>query len=119
MPTIKAQGKTFECEAGVNLRQVLLKQGVAVHNGGATVINCRGLGTCGTCAVAIQGAVAEPSWREQARLSLPPHAIARQRRLCCQIQVNSDLEITKYDGFWGQGDRVVWSADTAIGATNE
>ena len=119
MPTIKAQGKTFECAVGANLRQVLLSQGVAVHNGGATVVNCRGLGTCGTCAVAIQGDVAEPSWREQARLSLPPHAIARQRRLCCQIQVHSDLDITKYDGFWGQGDRVVWSADMTTGESHE
>ncbi len=108
MPIVKAQGKVIECEAGANLRQVLLNQGVGVYNDAAQLINCHGIGTCGTCAVAIQGEVAAPSWREQARLSLPPHAVDRGRRLCCQIQVTSDLEITKFDGFWGQGDQKIW-----------
>ncbi|MDX2229399.1 MAG: 2Fe-2S iron-sulfur cluster-binding protein [Leptolyngbyaceae cyanobacterium bins.349] len=108
MPIITAQGKTFECAVGENLRQVLLQQGVEVHNGKAKLINCRGLGTCGTCAVHIEGAIAAPSWREQARLSLPPHNPQQSRRLCCQLQVLGDLQITKYDGFWGQGEQVIW-----------
>lgn len=112
MPTIQAQGKTFECEVGVNLRQALLQQGVAVHNEAAKVINCRGLGTCGTCAVVIEGSVSQPGWREQARLALPPHSPQSKRRLCCQLQVLGDLKVTKYDGFWGQGDRVVWQPDS-------
>lgn len=119
MPTIKAQGKTIECEAGANLRQVLLRHGVKVHNGGATVINCRGLGTCGTCAVQIVGAVSEPSWREQARLSLPPHSPTQSRRLCCQLQVLGDLRITKYDGFWGQGSQATWTPDESHTLTVE
>lgn len=111
MPIIKAQGKTFECEVGANLRQVLLKQGIEVHNDGAKIINCRGLGTCGTCAVEIEGSVSEQGWREQARLSLPPHSLERKRRLSCQTQVIGDLLITKYDGFWGQGDQAIWHPD--------
>lgn len=113
MPTIQAQGQTFECAVGMNLRQALLAQGIAVHNDAANVINCRGLGTCGTCAVQIAGEVAPMSWREQTRLSLPPHDLSRQRRLCCQIQVVGNLSITKYDGFWGQGDQMIWSPTQA------
>ncbi|MBE9014249.1 2Fe-2S iron-sulfur cluster binding domain-containing protein, partial [Pseudanabaenaceae cyanobacterium LEGE 13415] len=55
MPKITAQGKTIECESGANLRQVLLKNGIDLYNSGSTVINCRGIGTCGTCAVEIEG----------------------------------------------------------------
>jgi ferredoxin len=57
MPTITIQGRTFACPVGTNLRQALLSQGIALDNGSATVINCRALGTGGTGAVKITGAV--------------------------------------------------------------
>ncbi len=108
MPTIKAQGKTFDCDQGANLRQVLLKNGVDLYNGAASAINCHGLGTCGTCAVKLEGSVSECEWREKARLSLPPHSPDRDRRLSCQVKVLGDVSVTKYDGFWGQDNTVVW-----------
>lgn len=111
MPKVTAQGKTIECESGANLRQVLLKNGIDLYNGGATVINCRSLGTCGTCAVEIAGDVSEMSWREKARLSLPPHQPGTQRRLACQVQVLGDIRVTKYDGFWGQGTQIQWTPE--------
>jgi ferredoxin len=118
MPRIHAQGRQFTCDSGANLRQVLLTQGVEVYNGAAKTINCRGIGTCGTCAVAIQGEVSQLGWREQARLSLPPHvganSLAKGRRLSCQVQVLGDLSVTKYDGFWGQGDRSLWDGECCI-----
>jgi hypothetical protein len=40
MPNITAQGKTFSCEMGANLRQALLKNQIPVHNGNAKLINC-------------------------------------------------------------------------------
>ncbi len=109
MPTIKAQGQVFECAVGANLRQVLLQQGIALHNDRSQIINCRGLGTCGTCAVQIEGAVSPPNWRDQTRRSLPPHSLAQNRRLACQTQVLGDIEVTKFDGFWGQSDRQRWA----------
>ncbi len=109
MPTIKAEGKTLTCEQGANLRQVLLDNGVNLYNGAASTINCHGLGTCGTCAVQIEGTVSEPSWREKTRLSLPPHSSQRDRRLACQVKVLGDVVVTKHDGFWGQDNDVVWS----------
>lgn len=109
MPKVIAQGKTIECESGANLRQVLLKNNIDLYNQGANVINCHGIGTCGTCAVAIEGEVSEMSWREKTRLSLPPHSPETPRRLACQVKVLGDIQVTKYDGFWGHGTQVEWT----------
>ncbi|HSM81382.1 MAG TPA: 2Fe-2S iron-sulfur cluster-binding protein [Nodosilinea sp.] len=111
MPTVTAQGKTIPCEPGTNLRRLLLDHGVALYNGQAQTINCRALGTCGTCAVHIEGAegaVSAPNWRDRTRRSLPPHDPQRDLRLACQTQVLGDITVTKYDGFWGQGTTVLW-----------
>lgn len=109
MPTVSAQGKTFQCEQGANLRKVLMANGVDVYNGRASLINCRGIGTCGTCAVEVEGEVSAPNWKDQTRRSLPPHNPERNLRLSCQTQVLGHVRVTKYDGFWGQGQDVIWS----------
>jgi ferredoxin len=108
MPTVSAQGKVFQCEQGANLRQALLAHGVEVYNGQAKIINCRGIGTCGTCAVQVDGEVSTPNWKDRTRRSLPPHDPSRNLRLACQTQVLGDVQVTKYDGFWGQGGQGVW-----------
>lgn len=111
MPKVTAHGKTFECNAGANLRQVLLENGISVYNGKAKVINCMGIGTCGTCAVQVEGEVTDPNWKDKARRSLPPHSPTRGLRLACQTQVLGDVKITKFDGFWGQGTQPVWTPE--------
>ncbi|MGK7922848.1 MAG: 2Fe-2S iron-sulfur cluster-binding protein [Trichodesmium sp.] len=111
MVKIQAAGKIITCAKGANLRQVLLKNGIDLYNGKASIINCRSLGTCGTCAVVIEGAVSPPEWREKARLSLPPHSPNSNKRLSCQVQVLEDIKVTKYDGFWGQGSEIVWTPE--------
>lgn len=113
---IRAAGKTLTCDRGANLRQVLLSEGIDLYNGVAGTINCHGLGTCGTCAVAIEGEVSALGWQEKARLSLPPHTVASNRRLACQVQVLGDVSITKYEGFWGQGEAVSWTATAPTSA---
>lgn len=110
MPKVTAQGKTFDCPQGANLRQVLLQNEVELYNQQAKLINCRGIGTCGTCAVAVSGAVSATNWRDRTRRSLPPHSPNRDLRLACQTQVLGDLKVTKYDGFWGQGTEAVWTS---------
>ncbi len=109
MPKVTAQGKTFECPQGANLRKVLLENGVDLYNDLASTINCHGIGTCGTCTVEVEGEVSPASWREKSRLNLPPHSPNQNRRLSCQTKVLGDVQVTKYDGFWGQGDRVRWT----------
>lgn len=108
MPKVTAQGKTFDCETGANLRRVLLDNDVDLYNGNARLINCRGIGSCGTCAVLVEGDVSEANWKDRSRRSLPPHDSERPLRLACQTQVLGDIAVTKYDKFWGQGETIVW-----------
>ncbi|MEL6223708.1 MAG: 2Fe-2S iron-sulfur cluster-binding protein [Cyanobacteria bacterium J06626_14] len=111
MPTVTAQGRSVECEVGSNLRRVLLDNGINVHNGNATMINCRGIGSCGTCAVKIDGDVSPPNWRDRTRRSLPPHNPDGDLRLACQTTILGDVRVTKFDGFWGQGSQSVWTPE--------
>lgn len=96
----------FDAYDGETLRTAALRRGiVSPHNSHAKLVNCRGLGTCGTCAVEIKGSL-EPvdrSKREKIRLSLPPHNSKVFLRLACQVQVRGDLIVTKRSGMWGQG----------------
>lgn len=109
MPQIQAQGKAINCDREANLRKVLLENDIDLYNGKASTINCHGVGTCGTCCVAVEGDVSEPQMREKIRMSLPPHSQASGRRLACQTKVLGDVRVTKYEGFWGQGSDTEWT----------
>jgi ferredoxin len=111
MPQVIAQGKTIECNSQTNLRKILLQNGVDLYNGGAKVINCRGIGSCGTCAVKVEGEVSAANWRDKTRRSLPPHSPTTDLRLACQTDVLGHVKLTKYDGFWGQGSEIVWTPE--------
>jgi ferredoxin len=73
MPNVTAQGKTFVCDRGANLREVLVEQGIDLYNDEAKLINCWGMEICGTCTVYVEGEVSPKGWRESIRLALPPH----------------------------------------------
>ena len=102
MPTIRFAGQSIECPPGANLRMVLTRARLPLYNSAASALNCRGRGTCGTCAVRIEGEVSEPKGIEKMRLSVPPHSRESGLRLACQTKVLGDLEVTKYEGFFGQ-----------------
>jgi len=102
MPKIEFAGRTVECLEGANLRMVLLHARLPLYTRVAKAIHCRGNGTCGTCAVRIEGPVSEPSAAELKRLKFPPHKAESGLRLACQCSVLGDLKITKYEGLWGQ-----------------
>lgn len=109
---------TFEANEGETLRTAALRRGVvSPHSGRAQLINCRGLGTCGTCAIEVNHGTVEPAERntqETLRLSFPPHGRKDQSpslRLACQIQVLSNLNVTKRSGFWGQDKTLSTSGD--------
>lgn len=105
---------TFLAKDGELLRTAALRRDLASpHNGRANLVNCRGLGTCGTCAVEIRSANPDSHWLpslplnqvESLRLSVPPgHGAnnAGRLRLVCQVPVHGDLVVTKCGGFWGQ-----------------
>ncbi len=69
MPMVTVQGKTLTCENGANLRKVLLRHDINLHNGQSKIINCRGIGSCGTFAVEVTGAVSTPNWKDKIRRS--------------------------------------------------
>lgn len=110
--------RTFQIQSGEILRTAMLRRGISPHNGKSRLINCRGLGTCGTCAVEIPphqsdetDCIIKPSERttkENLRLNFPPHGSKEQSpnlRLACQVQVmQGDVTVCKRTGFWGQGD---------------
>jgi ferredoxin len=102
MVTVEFEGTEIECSEDDILRDVLLEAGETPHNGRADYINCHGLGTCGTCAVEVDGAVSDPTRRERRRLRFPPHTPERGLRLSCQTRVLGDITVAKHDGFWGQ-----------------
>jgi ferredoxin len=60
------------------------------------------MGTCGTCAVRITGPVSEPTAIEKLRMNWPPHQPEDGLRLACQCSVLGDIDVTKYEGLWGQ-----------------
>ena len=64
----ESAGREIACPLGANLRMVLLRARLPLYNGVARAIHCRGMGTCGTCAVRIVGAVSEPTKTELLRL---------------------------------------------------
>lgn len=102
MPTVRFRGRELDCTAGAVLRDVLLAADETPHNGGSRALNCRGHGSCGTCAVSVVGAVSDPTRRERLRLRVPPHDPDSGLRLACQTRVLGDVRVEKHTGFWGQ-----------------
>ena len=107
MPKVEFAGEIVECLEGSNLRLVLTRARLPLYNSAAKALNCRGLGTCGTCTVEIEGEVSERTPREVRRLRLPPHSGKTELRLACQVSVLGDLKVTKYVGVFGQGSEPV------------
>lgn len=102
MPNVTFEGQVLVVEDGVRLRDALFERELTPHNGQAKWFNCKGFGSCGTCAVRIEGDVHEKTRMERWRLNFPPHQEVDGLRLACQVRVSSDLVVTKYEGFWGQ-----------------
>ncbi|WP_058827121.1 2Fe-2S iron-sulfur cluster-binding protein [Haloferax sp. Q22] len=102
MPTVHFRGREIECDRGDVLRDVLRAAGEPPHNGHSSWFNCRGGGSCGTCAVRIRGPVTYRTKKERRRLRFPPHDPDSGLRLACQTVVLGDLWVEKYPGFWGQ-----------------
>lgn len=102
MPKIMFEGRALGVEPGTRLRDALKAAGLTPHNGQTQWFNCKGFGSCGTCAVRIEGAIHERTRMERWRLDFPPHDMDAGLRLACQVKVGEeDLKVTKYQGFWG------------------
>jgi ferredoxin len=90
--------RTFDAEAGSNLRLLMKKIGVSPYNGLDALLNCRGHNFCGTCAVEIvDGKGASPRTREEEGTLGGNLAVARvvekNLRLACQTSVTGDMVV--------------------------
>jgi ferredoxin len=111
MPTITAQGKTFDVAFEANLREALLEHDIDLYNGAAKVLNCHGHSSCGSCLVKVEGPLSEPNEFEKLRMTIPPHSQHHDRRLACQAKVLGDVKVTKFDGHFGTGDAIAWTPE--------
>lgn len=119
MPKVTAQGKAFDVGVGANLRESLLEHDIDLYNGVATVLNCYGHSSCGSCLVQVEGRVSEPTALEKLRMAIPPHSQYQDRRLACQTKILGDVSVTKFDGHFGTGDKVAWGPQViSVAAVN-
>jgi len=114
MPVVKfiKENKEIEVPKGANLRKEAIKAGINVHQGvngfGAglnKIINCHGLGQCGTCRVKITKGMENTSamgFIENVRFHNPlPDPLPclsyigneDTMRLACRVQVLGDIEV--------------------------
>jgi ferredoxin len=99
---VEMNGCFYPAEKGENLRTVMLRHNLSLYNDKAEWLNCRGLGTCGTCAVVVEGKVSEPTKVEWCRLGVYPHRHQPNLRLACQTKIIGPVKLKKGRGFWGQ-----------------
>ena len=81
---------------------VLLRARLPLYTKVARALHCRGRGSCGTCAVYVEGALSEPTPAELRRLRLPPYKERLGLRLACQCSVLGDVSVVKHEGLFGQ-----------------
>ena len=108
MPTFSFKEKIIEIDSEHTLRSQLIEANLSPHNGKSTWLNCKGLGTCGTCAIKIiHGTCTEPTPREKWRLNFPPfkNGLSNGFRLACQTRLLTDGVAIKGTGFWGENIR--------------
>ena len=100
MPTITftSEKKEIQVPAGANLRTEALRAGVQLYPGVHKVLNCHGLGQCGSCRVLITMGMENASRKglmESARLAVSLAYIGNEQtmRLACQTRVNGDITV--------------------------
>lgn len=111
MPIVNfvSEKKQVQVEHGANLRKVALNSGIKLYNGingfGAKlngVLNCHGLGHCGTCRVLITKGMENTSnmgLLEKVQFHAnPPALIAfigheKSMRLACRTTVEGDIDV--------------------------
>ena len=100
MPTITftSEKKEIQVPAGANLRTEALRAGVQLYPGVHKLLNCHGLGQCGSCRVLITKGMENTSRRgllESARMAVSLAYIGNENtmRLACQTKVNGDITV--------------------------
>jgi ferredoxin len=94
--------KEIEVPQGANLRKEAIKAGIELYSGPHRLLNCRGLGGCGTCRVLVKSGMENLNTKtfiEKLNLNLHPLTSFAyighedEMRLSCQVQVNGDCSV--------------------------
>ncbi|MBI3272003.1 MAG: (2Fe-2S)-binding protein [Planctomycetes bacterium] len=113
MPKVKFIKERIEIEVpvGANLRKEAIKAGVSLYAGPDKLLNCRGLGLCGTCHIHLKKGTIQntgPLTRlgrcsviEKFRTGMGFYDIGHEDeiRLACQTTVLGDLEVETTPAF--------------------
>ena len=118
MPKVTFVNEKVEIEVpqGANLRQEARKAGISVYKGLNKILNCRGLGLCGTCKVLVKKGMENlnpKTFMEKFNFHTHPLTMfARigheaEMRLACQVTVNGDCSVETHpplnlsgENFW-------------------
>jgi len=100
-----------------NLKKTLKQFNIFPYNGKSKYLNCKGIGSCGTCAVSVldfdgnkiysskDEYIGDLTKMEKIRLNFFPHTLdnsfEKSLRLSCQYKIKTDLMTIKNNGFWG------------------
>jgi ferredoxin len=111
--TFITEKKDIEVPAGANLRQEAQKAGVQVYKGIHKVLNCHGLGLCGSCKVLVKKGgenLSPKGLLEKFTLATAPttqFAVIgheNEMRLSCQAKVNGDCSVEARPAFNWSGE---------------
>ena len=80
---------TFKAGHGANLRKAAVFQNVNLYKGIWTLLNCHGMGACGTCLIEVDNMdnVSEHSLLEKL------HKVGENQKLACRTKVYGDITI--------------------------
>jgi ferredoxin len=92
MPTVffETENRKVEVPAGTTLRKAAKKAGVSVYGGVNKIINCRGLGLCGTDKITASPAECMNGMTFFEKLQLGEKS---KERLACQAKIQGDVTV--------------------------
>jgi ferredoxin len=111
--TFVNEKKEIEVPAGANLREEARKAGIQLYKGPFRLLNCHGLGLCGTCLVLIKSGMenlSPKSLREKFNFNTDPKTMMSvighedEARLSCQVRVNGDCSVETRPPFNWSGE---------------
>lgn len=100
MPTVKFSKQNLKVQTNscTNLRALARSNGVQIYHGIHTVLNCHGLGLCGTCVVEVNNPEAvSPKKRGEDKVLTAKKQNGENRRLACQTLVYKNVTVTTLD----------------------
>jgi ferredoxin len=111
--TFVNEKKEIDVPAGANLREEARKAGIQLYKGPFRLLNCHGLGLCGTCLVLVKAGMNNLSprtLREKFNFNTDPKTMMSvighedEARLSCQVRVNGDCTVETRPPFNWSGE---------------